>query len=72
MLGTGLMGSGMARSLLRAGHEVRAWNRTRDEADRLADDGAVVVDSAADAVKDADAVLTMYFDTDAVAATEAC
>ncbi len=71
VLGTGLMGSGMARSLLRAGHEVRAWNRTRDKAEPLADDGAVVVDSAADAVKDADAVLTMLFDTDAVAATMA-
>jgi 3-hydroxyisobutyrate dehydrogenase len=71
VLGTGLMGSGMARSLLRAGHQVRAWNRTRDKAEPLGDDGATVVDSAADAVKDADAVLTMLFDTDAVAATMA-
>ncbi len=71
VLGTGLMGSGMARSLLRAGHEVRVWNRTRDKAAPLADDGATVADSAADAVADADAVLTMLFDADAVAATMA-
>jgi 3-hydroxyisobutyrate dehydrogenase len=71
VLGTGLMGSGMARSLLRAGHEVRVWNRTRDKAAPLADDGATVAATAADAVKDADAVLTMLFDTDAVAATMA-
>ena len=69
VLGTGLMGSGMARSLLRAGHEVRAWNRTRDKAAPLAEDGATVVDSAAEAVTGADAVLTMLFDADAVAAT---
>lgn len=71
VLGTGLMGSGMARSLLRAGHEVRVWNRTRDKAAPLADDGATVADTAADAAKAADAVLTMLFDTEAVAATTA-
>jgi 3-hydroxyisobutyrate dehydrogenase len=71
VLGTGLMGSGMARSLLRDGHEVRVWNRTRDKAEPLAEDGATVVDAAAEAVKDADAVLTMLFDADAVAATMA-
>ncbi|NMO90995.1 NAD(P)-dependent oxidoreductase [Actinomycetospora sp. TBRC 11914] len=71
VLGTGLMGSGMARSLLRDGHDVRVWNRTRDKAEPLADDGATVVDSAAAAVEDADAVLTMLFDTDAVASTMA-
>lgn len=71
VLGTGLMGSGMARSLLRAGHEVRVWNRTHDKAAPLADDGATVADSPGDAVKDADAALTMLFDTDAVATTMA-
>lgn len=71
VLGTGLMGSGMARSLLRDGHEVRVWNRTREKAEPLADDGATVAGSAAEAVEDADAVLTMLFDADAVAATMA-
>ena len=42
VLGTGVMGAGMVRSLRRAGIEVNAWNRTRDKADPLADDGARV------------------------------
>ena len=32
VLGTGIMGTGMARSLLREGHEVTVWNRTADRA----------------------------------------
>ncbi|MEV7125013.1 NAD(P)-dependent oxidoreductase [Streptomyces sp. NPDC093260] len=62
VLGTGIMGAAMARNLLRAGHTVRAWNRTRDKAEPLAADGAQVVDTAAEAVRDADVVLTMLYD----------
>ena len=65
MLGTGTMGAGMARSLLRAGHEVRAWNRTPDRAAPLAEDGATVTGSVAEAVHGADVVVTMLFDTEA-------
>jgi 3-hydroxyisobutyrate dehydrogenase len=66
VLGTGVMGAGMVRSLRRAGLEVNAWNRTRDKADPLASDGARVCDSAAEAVADADVVALMLFDTAAV------
>ena len=66
VLGTGIMGTGMARSLLRAGHDVRAWNRTRVKAESLEQHGATVAASAQDAVRDADAVVTMLFDADAV------
>jgi 3-hydroxyisobutyrate dehydrogenase len=66
VLGTGVMGAGMARSLRRAGLEVNAWNRTRDKAEPLADDGARVCSSAAEAVADADVVVLMLFDTAAV------
>jgi len=66
VLGTGVMGAGMVRSLRRAGIEVNAWNRTKDKADPLADDGARVCASAADAVADADLAVLMLFDTDAV------
>ncbi|MBM6403204.1 DNA/RNA non-specific endonuclease [Phycicoccus sp. CSK15P-2] len=65
VLGTGLMGSGMARSLLREGHEVRVWNRTQDKAAPLADDGATVAGSVAEAVHGADVAVTMLFDADA-------
>jgi 3-hydroxyisobutyrate dehydrogenase len=32
VLGTGIMGAPMARNIAAAGHEVRAWNRTRERA----------------------------------------
>ena len=69
VLGTGIMGAGMTRSLLREGLEVTVWNRSTDKAKPLADDGARVAGTAADAVAGADVVITMLFDTDAVAQT---
>ncbi|MCX5167222.1 NAD(P)-dependent oxidoreductase [Streptomyces antibioticus] len=62
VLGTGIMGAAMARNLARAGHTVRAWNRTRAKAEPLAADGVAVVATPADAVRDADVVLTMLYD----------
>jgi len=58
-LGTGLMGERQARVLLRAGYGLTAWNRTRDKAERLRADGADVADSPAEAVRNADIVITM-------------
>jgi 3-hydroxyisobutyrate dehydrogenase len=66
VLGTGKMGAGMARQLLRHGHEVRVWNRSRDKAGPLADDGATVADDPAQAVRGADVVMTVLFDADSV------
>ncbi|MEU6672261.1 NAD(P)-dependent oxidoreductase [Streptomyces sp. NPDC046727] len=62
VLGTGIMGAAMARNLLRAGHTVRAWNRTRAKAEPLAADGAHVAGTPAEAVEGADVVLTMLHD----------
>jgi 3-hydroxyisobutyrate dehydrogenase len=66
VLATGIMGAGMAGSLVRAGHEVRAWNRTRERADALAGDGVTVAGAPAAAVAGADVVVTMLSDADAV------
>ncbi len=66
ILGTGIMGAGMARNILAAGMEVRAWNRTREKAEPLADDGAKVADSPAEAAEGADFVITMLPDADTV------
>lgn len=66
VLGTGIMGAGMARNLAAAGHEVRAWNRTVDRARPLADAGVRVVADPEAAVRDADAVVTMLLDGSAV------
>jgi 3-hydroxyisobutyrate dehydrogenase len=60
------MGAGMARSALRAGHEVTVWNRTAVKAAPLAADGATVADSVADALAGADVALIMVYDADSV------
>jgi 3-hydroxyisobutyrate dehydrogenase len=69
LLGTGIMGSAMARNWLAAGQPVRVWNRTRARALPLAEAGAVVAGDPAGAVDGADAVVTMLYDADSVAAT---
>lgn len=51
LLGTGLLGSGFARALVRKGETVRVWNRTTDRARPLAADGAIVVEDVAEAVR---------------------
>jgi 3-hydroxyisobutyrate dehydrogenase len=68
VLGTGIMGAGMARSTARAGLDTTVWNRSPDKARPLADAGARVAEDAADAVAAADVVVTMLFDADSVAA----
>ena len=65
-VGSGRMGSGMARNLLRAGHELTVYNRTRDKAEALAKDGARVADSPAEASRDSEAVFTMLSDDHAL------
>jgi 3-hydroxyisobutyrate dehydrogenase len=67
VLGTGIMGAPMARNAARAGLAVRAWNRSREKAEPLADDGVDVCDTPADAVRDADLVVTMLPNADIVA-----
>lgn len=69
LLGTGTMGAGMARNITAAGIPLRVWNRTVEKARPLAEVGATVAETAADAVRGADVVLTMLFDTESVEAT---
>ena len=66
VLGMGTMGAAMARSLLRAGLDVTVWNRTPEKTKSLGDVGARVANDPADAVRNADVVLTMLFDAAAV------
>jgi 3-hydroxyisobutyrate dehydrogenase-like beta-hydroxyacid dehydrogenase len=53
------MGQPMARRLLKAGHPLTVWNRTRGKAEALVTDGAQVTDTPAQAVAQADIVITM-------------
>jgi len=62
----GTMGFAMARNLARAGYPLRAWNRTRARAEPLTDDGALVLDTPAEAADGAGVILTMLSDGDAV------
>jgi 3-hydroxyisobutyrate dehydrogenase len=64
----GTMGSGMARNIARAGLELIAWNRSREKAEPLAEDGARVCDTAAEASAAADVIVTMLSNADAVLA----
>jgi len=66
LLGIGMMGFPMGRRLCEAGYTVKAWNRTRDKADRLAPYGAQVFDHAADAARGADVLITMLENGDIV------
>ena len=61
-LGIGLMGNHMARNILKAGYSLSAWNRTLSKAEALASDGAQIAQTPAEAVKDADFVITMLSD----------
>jgi 3-hydroxyisobutyrate dehydrogenase len=62
ILGLGTMGAGMAKNLLAAGFSVAAYNRTRAKAEPLAEAGARIAASPADASSDADVILTMLSD----------
>lgn len=58
-IGTGVMGAAMAGHLLDAGYRLRVYTRSKDKAQALLDRGAAWADTAADAAKEADIVITM-------------
>tara|TARA_R110001592_G_scaffold318731_1_gene595968 strand:- start:607 stop:1485 length:879 start_codon:yes stop_codon:yes gene_type:complete len=60
-IGIGRMAHGMVKNLLAAGHTVSVYNRTRAKAEALAGDGAIVVDSVADAAAN-ELVISMLAD----------
>jgi 3-hydroxyisobutyrate dehydrogenase-like beta-hydroxyacid dehydrogenase len=65
-IGLGKMGVGMARNLMRAGHELTVYNRTKEKAASLVREGASVAATPAEAARDAEAVFTMLADDAAV------
>jgi 3-hydroxyisobutyrate dehydrogenase/2-hydroxy-3-oxopropionate reductase len=67
IVGTGRMGSAMARSIARAGHDIVLYNRTRDRCDPLADElGGRAVATPAEAAAASDVAITMLADDAAV------
>jgi 3-hydroxyisobutyrate dehydrogenase-like beta-hydroxyacid dehydrogenase len=67
-VGLGVMGRSVVRRLLAAGHEVTVWNRTRDKAEPLLDNGARWADSPREAAERTEIVFTMVTNTAAVRA----
>lgn len=66
ILGTGKMGSAIAKRLNAVGHELVLWNRTRARAEAVG--VGKVASNPADAVKDADVVISILTDANAVRA----
>jgi 3-hydroxyisobutyrate dehydrogenase-like beta-hydroxyacid dehydrogenase len=67
-VGLGVMGGGVAKRLLDAGHAVTVWNRTREKADWLLEGGARWADSPRQVAGASEFVFTMVTNTDAVRA----
>ena len=65
-IGLGNMGLPMARNLLRAGHSLTVYNRTSGRAEQLAADGAMIAGSASEAAREAQVVITMLADDQAL------
>ncbi len=61
-IGLGIMGSGMAGSLIRKGFEVTVWNRDKEKFKPLARLGAKVAESVQDLAGNADVVVSMLRD----------
>jgi 3-hydroxyisobutyrate dehydrogenase len=66
VLGTGIMGSAMARNLVAAGLRTTVWDRSPEATARLANAGALVAASPQEAVREANVVITMLPDANAV------
>jgi 3-hydroxyisobutyrate dehydrogenase len=66
ILGLGIMGAAMARSAARGGLNTTAWDRSPERASSFASDKIKIATCARDAVQDADIVVTMVSNADAV------
>jgi 3-hydroxyisobutyrate dehydrogenase-like beta-hydroxyacid dehydrogenase len=65
-IGLGSMGAGMSRNLIKAGHDLVVYNRTRSLAQEMRSLGAKVADSASEAAVGVGALITMLADDRAV------
>lgn len=62
-IGLGIMGTGMARNLLRAGFDLQVWNRTASRMQPLVDEGATPATSPASLATECDIIITCVSDT---------
>ena len=66
LIGTGLMGYPMAQNILKGGYTLSVFNRTKEKADGLSKNGAVVAETINEAIKNSDVIITMLSDDNAV------
>lgn len=64
-LGAGNMGGAMIRNLLKRGHDVRVFNRTKEKTIALGDAGATLCDTPREAAAGAAIIMSMLIDDDA-------
>ncbi|HEY5785004.1 MAG TPA: NAD(P)-binding domain-containing protein, partial [Microlunatus sp.] len=62
-IGLGIMGGPMAANLVKAGYAVTGYNRSRGKVDALVEAGGTGADSIAEAVADADVIITIVPDS---------
>lgn len=62
ILGTGLMGSALAKAMLKTGKEIIVYNRTTIKMNPLVDLGAICASSASEAIKMSDASIILLAD----------
>ena len=67
-IGLGNMGSAIARNLIKAGHTLTVYNRTRSRAEPFASLGATIAEAPSEAAVDAEVLITMLADDAAVEA----
>ena len=65
-IGIGLMGLPMAKNLLKAGYNLKAFNRSQKKAEALKEFGAEIATSIDDVVSNSDVVITMLTDDTAI------
>ena len=58
-IGLGIMGAPMAHNLIEAGYELVVYNRPPEKAEKLAGEGAEVVDSYKEVAEQCDVIITM-------------
>lgn len=66
LLGTGLLGSAVAKRLASQGHGVSVWNRSPHKAAALADAGIRIADSSVEAIAGAEAIVLLLADATAI------
>ena len=65
-IGTGLMGLPMAKNILKAGYNLKAFNRSKNKADPLKNHGAEISNTIKEVVSDSDFIITMLTDDTAI------